>query len=202
MNISEIAIGMRFGRLTVIEIGPRKGHRRALVACICGVRKSVQMQHLCSGMVASCGCLRRERAADSHRTHGRSDTAEFRAWAGMLGRCTNTSNSRYSYYGSRGIKVCPRWMIFENFFADMGLRPSPKHSLDRINNSGNYEPGNCRWATRSQQNRNQRRIKLISFGGKSLCISAWADELGIKGRIISDRLRLGWTVEKALSKAI
>lgn len=136
------------------------------------------------------------------KRHGMSRSPEHRAWEGMKQRCQNPNHKDYPDYGGRGITVCARWLAsFENFFADMGLRPSCKHSIDRFpNNDGNYEPGNCRWATWTEQHRNKRSNHVLVFLGESLTISEWSKKLGISAITIQARLRHGWSIEKVLAK--
>lgn len=162
-------IGRVFGRLTVLRKTKRRRNGRImwLCQCRCGKQKAVAGNNLCR--TQSCGCLRRDMAT----APGNSWSPERNAWRGARERCSNPNNPRYHHYGGRGITVCPRWMDsekgFVRFFADMGLRPSPRHSLDRIDNDGNYEPRNCRWATAGQQQRNRRRIgSLTHFSIKEL----------------------------------
>lgn len=150
--------GMRFGRLVVTELAPSmvvsgRSRRHWRCSCDCGEVVTVIALALISGGTKSCGCFRLDRIT----THGMTGTPEYRSWRSMLQRCMNVSSNRYMNYGGRGISVCDRWMDFANFFSDMGSRPSLDYSLDRIDNDGNYEPGNCRWATRSEQQRNKRR---------------------------------------------
>lgn len=116
----------------------------------------------------------------------------------MLDRCRRPNNHAFASYGARGIKVCQRWHSFENFAADMGERPSTRHSLDRIDNNGSYEPGNVRWATPAEQVRNTRRSVLLTMDGKTLCVADWATELGISRYTLYDRLRRGWTPSRTL----
>lgn len=131
--------------------------------------------------------------------HGLWGTSEYWTWNTMRQRCINPNNPKYPIYGGRGISVCERWQKFENFIADMGNRPSADHSLDRIDNDGNYEPSNCRWATRVEQQNNQSNTTRLEFQGETLTIHQWATRLGIKAKTIDGRLRSGWSVEDALS---
>ncbi len=157
--------GHRFGRLFVIDAAPIS-HKpvRWRCRCDCGKEKIVIAGELTRGKVRSCGCLQRETLAKANRKHGHvgkgTGTPEWNAWASMWKRCTNSKHKYYGRYGCRGIIVCERWKNFTAFFADMGRRPSPRYSLDRIDNDGNYEPGNCRWATSAEQIRNSSTTKL------------------------------------------
>lgn len=125
--------------------------------------------------------------------------AERRAWCGMRARCRNQNNTSWHNYGGRGISVCERWQTFENFIADLGPRPSPLHSLERVNNDGNYEPGNVVWATRKEQAQNTRQVRRLSFNGETLTISDWARKLGVRVHTICTRLARGWSLERALT---
>jgi hypothetical protein len=159
--------GLRIGRLTVIGRAPNGKSRetRWNVRCDCGTVKAVGAPKLVAATTTSCGCLARELSSQRRRgkaltrTHGMTDTPTYSTWCAMKTRCTNANFPGYELYGARGITVCARWLNFENFLADMGERP-PRLTIDRIDPNGNYEPGNCRWATPSQQRRNQRRTRL------------------------------------------
>lgn len=150
--------GKRFHRLQVIARTKNRG-RNVMWSCKCdcGIAIDVSSSSLSSGKNKSCGCFRRE--AMSQFRHGSVNTPEYNTWSSMLRRCNNANNRSYPRYGGRGIRVCDQWNDFVGFLRDMGRKPSPDHSLDRIDNNGNYEPGNCRWATRVQQSRNSTNFK-------------------------------------------
>lgn len=162
-------IGQKFGRWTVLEnCLPKFGARHVNCRCECGTIRDVRLRNLRRNTSSSCGCLHRELKANGfHITHGCArkglHSPEYRTWESMLRRVRATKGKHYRDYVLRGVIVCDRWLVFENFLADMGPRPSSKHSIDRINNDGNYEPGNCRWATARQQRLNQRsKSKLLN----------------------------------------
>jgi hypothetical protein len=167
-----ITPGQRFGRLIIVrEVehyrAPNGQLKRVFFCrCDCGAEKpAVLLSSLLSGNTTSCGCLQKDRVSETHITHGhatgRSRSKPFATWISMRSRCNNPKNKRYYDYGGRGIKVCDRWNeSFENFYQDMGDPPSSAHSIDRYpDNDGNYEPGNCRWATLAQQAMNKRSTK-------------------------------------------
>lgn len=140
-------------------------------------------------------------------THGQNrrglTTPEYKAWSEMFQRCGNPNNMRYARYGARGIRVCEKWLKFELFFEDMGLRPSPGHSLERINNDGNYEPENCKWATRKEQARNRRGNRIVEFNGRRATLAEWSELTGINYCCLRQRLcKMGWSVEATLTKPI
>jgi len=127
-------------------------------------------------------------------------TPEYRAWADMVQRCTNPKNKRFKTYGARRIQVCDRWLKFENFFADMGLRSGVHHSIHRINNDQNYEPGNCMWATAKEQARNRTSNRILEFNGKSATLAEWSEITGINYDCLAQRInKLGWSASKALT---
>ena len=126
-------------------------------------------------------------------THGLSGTPEYRAWRAMKDRCFNPNYQHYSHYGGRGIGVCDRWLNLENFLADMGSRPSARHSLDRIDNNADYFPKNCRWSTRVEQENNKRSNRFITIGCVTLTIAQWTEKKGYGKNVIWARLELGWS---------
>lgn len=130
--------------------------------------------------------------------HGLEGTPTYSAWLAIKQRCYNPNNTRYMHYGGRGIHMCERWKDFRNFVSDMGLRPAAKLTIERKDNDGHYEPGNCRWATYHDQSRNYSRNINITFNGKTQCLRDWSTETGIKYMTLLFRLRWGWPVERAL----
>lgn len=178
--------GKTFGRLQVLGYAGSNG-RRSLWACkcACGVERIVKSDSLVSGRTTSCGCRKLETSKENcakygiKPRHGMTGTPEHKTWMGMIERCTS-DKPRYSAHFGRGITVCERWMQFENFFADMGHRPSNRHSLDRINNDGDYEPGNCRWAVAQTQQRNRRKSRFLIVDGVKKSLMEVAAELGMK----------------------
>lgn len=196
--------GHRFGRL-VVEC--RDGSIRAGAAwscrCDCGGAVRVVGAKLSNGNTQSCGCLHREitssRQQVNNRSHGMTGSAEYRTWNGIHQRCTNPARPGYRNYGGRGITICDRWLSFENFFADMG--PKPKGlSIERDDNDGPYEPGNCRWATAKEQSRNRRVTRFIETPQGPMMFSEACKVAGMTHRALDARLRAGWTVEEAMTR--
>lgn len=131
-------------------------------------------------------------------THGLSSSPEYRIWWSMLKRCTLPSDSAFHKYGALGISVCERWQTFENFFSDMGSRPTGDHSIDRIDGTGDYTPNNCRWATRHQQQNNIKNNRRLTVNGVTMTVSEWDRKTGYRRGVIASRLRLGWTADQAI----
>lgn len=189
--------GKVFGRLVAISLSEKRIAGRTAWNCLCecGNKTIVTGCNLTNGVSKSCGCLQKELAskvaAVSNKTHGMTNSPEFKAWRSMKKRCYQETDISYKNYGGRGIKVCDAWLeSFENFYQDMGPRPIGM-SLDRKNNSGNYEKNNCRWATKIEQGRNNRANRIINFQGKDYCLSELAEKLGISDQTVNYRIIKG-----------
>ena len=191
--------GKTFSGWTVIRRTENRGRRTMWeCVCVCGAKRDVQAESLTSGKSASCGCISREATSQRSKTHGMRHTREWNTWNRMIQRCTNKKNPAFKDYGGRGIFVCERWLnSFENFYADMG--DSNGLQIDRINNNGNYEPGNCRWTTCKQNCRNRRNSRLIEFGGETKCVTEWAEHFSVCSKSLSYRIRSGMSFEEAIS---
>lgn len=202
--------GQRFGRLLVlgfvgsIDVGDRPQRKTQwLCQCACGNHTIVTGGNLTTGTSNSCGCYKNERSSENgkrNKTHGMKGTPEYSAWRSMLDRCYCPKMDSFDRYGGRGIKVCERWHKFENFFADMGYRPTHGHSLDRIDNSGNYELGNCRWATLVEQQNNRDCNRRFTHNGETHTVAEWSRIVNINYYTLYTRLcESGWTVKNALT---
>ena len=201
-DLITISIGDVFGRLTVVAEAPRKlSWRYWLCQCSCGSPPKEVKQHEIGKKVKSCGCLRGEGGKNKWQTHGKTGTAEHRIWKAMLSRCCNPNNIGYEDYRHRAPPEV--WHDFEVFLADMGPRPSPKHSIERLDNSKPYGPDNCLWATSKEQARNSSHNINIEYRGRSQCIAAWAEEYGMKYSTLYCRLATRkWPIEKALNTKV
>lgn len=200
--------GKTFGRLTVVCYAGMVGrHPSWHCRCSCGNEKTVLANNLVRGLTTSCGCFHRERSSAANVVHGQtkesSRSKEWRAWHGMIVRCTYRNSPSYPRYGGRGITVCRRWIeSFPTFFADVGPAPSPKHSLGRIDNNGMYEPGNVRWETATQQARNRRSSRLVTHDGTTATVADWAEQLGIDQDTLWARLKRGWSAARSLTTPV
>lgn len=206
IDSSQCLSGRRFDRYLVTGDSPVivKSKRKWECRCDCGRVRIVLAYDLLRGASNSCGCKSREiasiRMKKINTTHGMTFTSEFNTWCNVIQRCNNPNDTAYRRYGGRGIRVCDRWSgSFENFYADMGPKPSPEHSIDRINNDGNYDPENCRWATRKEQLSNKGNNRMIEFDGRKQTITEWGREFGLSMELISYRLGRGWSICRALT---
>jgi len=201
--------GRQFGRWLVLKMMPHEKYKKVrwLCVCDCGTEQVVRGDQLKSGISRSCGCLAKE--VNGRRTHGHASrrgsgrwapTVEYNCWQSMKQRCNNKSNLSYAAYGGRGIRVCRRWEeSFEAFLEDMGFRPGDEYSIDRIDPNGDYDPSNCRWATRQQQAENLRRTYKITYNGVTDSLSGWSRRTGLGTTTIRQRLKKGWPLSVVLS---
>lgn len=196
----KVLTGQIHGRWTVIGFShTQKKSSWWLCRCECGAIKVVRGNNLTHGGSLSCGCLNRETSRSFCTTHGKSKTREYRCWAGMLARCTNPNSSSAPRYIGRGITVCERWKnSFAAFVEDMGESPTSDYSIDRIDNNSGYCKENCRWATRTEQQRNMRGNKIIEIGGVSRCLVEWAEIAKTNYKTVSLRIKRGWSNEDAI----
>lgn len=199
--------GMKFGRLTVIEFvgynDTKDRHYKCV--CECGTEVVTRRKSLINGGKKSCGCWYREYQQNKSITHGHGThkyvDRTYSSWRSMLDRCKNERSVSFDRYGGRGIKVCDRWCRFENFLEDMGERPDGT-TLDRIDTGGDYEPKNCKWSTIKEQARNQRRTIYVEFRGQTVPLSQLAEEYGIGRTTLTERIKRGWDVERAVSTPV
>ena len=194
---------LRFGKLYVRKQTPSKndkGEWQWVCDCICGNVTTVRGYCLRRGSTTSCGCSRGENGKVMWTKHGKSRVAEYGSWISMIRRCNDEGNEKYADYGGRGIEVCSRWLSsIDCFISDMGPRPSEKHTIDRIDTNGNYEPGNCRWATPEEQSNNRDLVDKFDYNGEQLSISQIARINNIPYSSLYDRVkRYGMTMEIAL----
>lgn len=198
--------GQQFGRLVVGKFVPDDSkYARWTVTCACGTTKTVLAQALRSGAIKSCGCFSREASGERSFKHGHAignKTRAYRTWAGMMDRCEWGGNKpAFANYGARGIRVCERWFVFDQFLADMGEPPAGM-SLDRVDNDGPYSPENCRWATRQEQALNTSRTKRVAFNGNHTTVFELCDALGLSRKAIGARAqRRGGDYVEALKSA-
>ena len=205
VKVDDSHIGTRHNRLT--ECGARFYGTSKIIcvvcACDCGAMTTVRISAISSGHTKSCGCLIVEAIGNRRRTHGcsgkatsdgsRGTTPEYRTWMKMRRRCNSPKDRRYHDYGGRGITVCERWNSFEAFLADMGVKPTDKHTIDRIDNNAGYSPENCRWATNEEQAANKRNTRNLTVGGITRTVSEWSRESGLSADCIMYRMQKGDT---------
>lgn len=204
-----IEVGARFGRLVVTgrsEFVGEKPNRRLKreALCDCGKTTWVVTNKLTSGVTQSCGCLHKEqlgnRSSSSGEMHGLSHTITYKSWKSMVARCKREGNDNYHNYGGRGVFVCDRWLnSFPKFLEDVGERPSKDYSLGRIDNEGNYCPGNVRWETSKEQNNNKRSNTTITINDVSRTVTQWCEILNVPRTRVYGRLNAGWNEIEALT---
>ena len=183
--------GLGVNKLRVLRRVENVGRQPAwLCACECGVEKRVLGMHLRAGKPNDCGCGLSEQRSAQARRHGMTDTPEWRTWKAMLDRCTRDTHPSWKDYGGRGIKVCKRWLKFENFYADMGSRPDGM-TLDRIKNNRGYSPANCRWATQAEQQNNRRSNVYLTLDGETRTMQQWATHFGVSYPVVKERRASG-----------
>ena len=204
MKTSTDLTGHRFGRWVVLGHAPKRD--RLLMErcrCDCGTERLIPRQRLLRGASNSCGCRNRERIKVANTTHGEStasgETRLYRIWTHMKGRCADETDE---VYGKHGIRVCPEWSASYEVFRDWAHANgyAPNLTIDRVDNDANYEPANCRWATRAEQARNRRTTRLIDFNGETKSLTEWAEATGITKGALCSRLRCGWPLARALTE--
>lgn len=199
-------IGKKFNQLKITGYAGLTSSKNRLfvVLCDCGKKCAARDSDLKLGHKKSCGCLLQKVTAARSTKHGSAKrggrTPEYKTWAGIIKRCCDEKSTRYSLYGGRGITICDEWRHdFTAFLAHVGTKPSSDYSLDRIDNDGNYEPGNVRWVTQRDQVRNTNRNVNLTLYGVTMCVADWAEGLGIKADILYKRIgRRGWPTDRAL----
>lgn len=201
-------IDKKFGRWTVIAATLNTTTNGSILwkcRCDCGTEREVSSYVLTAGKTKSCGCYRREMGVARGRASARhgegsngKETPEYRAWCQMRQRCLNSNHKQYADYGGRGLAVCSRWDRYEAFLEDMGRRPSPKLSLDRIDNNKGYSPENCRWANQRTQNRNTRNNRYLTIGAETKTLAEWLEHTGTPRKTFYNRVNTGRTPAEAL----
>lgn len=206
---SELSIGRRYGHLNITKVDRRPYgpsgivETVAFVKCDCGNERWMRLDGIKNGDSKACGCLSRTGLKRYYNIHGMSRTPVYKMWNGMKLRCINPNTMSWKDYGGRGIRICDRWMRFENFYVDMGDRPSDKHSIERIDVNGNYCPENCKWILLSDQLKNTRRTRRIIFNGVAMCLSELSTLTSINRSTLQYRIFFrGMSPEVAVAKPI
>lgn len=197
--------GQRFGRLVALGPVARDASRNVKWKCLCdcGNTSNVLSANLLCGQTKSCGCLQKEVAMCHNTTHGLRNSTLYKVWTSIIQRCTNPKDKSHANYGGRGIAICNEWQhdfnAFHDYVSQLPHCGEEGYTLDRINNDSGYSPGNLRFATSTEQNRNQRKNILITHDGKTQCVLAWAEEIDLSYDALRSRLRRGWSIERALT---
>ena len=190
------------------ETGAFKGGNKVgiFICPFCTQEFECRISYINCGHTKSCGCLKKITGFNlgkSQIKHNMSHTSEYIAWQQLKKRCCVKTDIQYKNYGNRGIRVCDRWLeSFENFYEDMGPKPSPELSIERINNDGNYCKENCKWGTEEEQNSNRRTSRYLELDGEKRTVTSWCKKLNIAKTTLFNRLNRGWSVEKALKTPI
>lgn len=202
--MSQVEVGSKFGHWTVLGLTDDK--KKALCRCDCGNKKIVWKTNLIYGKSSSCGCVPHAKTIERCTKHGGTKTRLYSVWSNMRRRCYETTNSRYHRYGGRGIKVCPEWKddfgAFREWMLSQGYDETSKYgeqTLDRIDNDGDYSPDNCRLANLKEQSANRCTRHLLEYNGISLSITEWNTKMGYPDGCIDNRIRKGWSAERAIT---
>lgn len=198
--------GEIYGKWTILrDCGTEKPARNWIrfvdAQCECGTIRHVQFPNMLHGRSTNCGCQRKFGIQKANSTHGKSGTPEYHIWSGIYTRCTNPRRNSWGDYGGRGIVFAQEFHNFENFLAEVGPRPGPKFTIERIDNDRGYVPGNIRWATRAEQRRNRRDTVLYDIDGERLCLADAAKKKGIRRETVRARRDAGWPIEDWFIKA-
>ncbi len=198
-------VGKKLHRLTVLKwLPPDASYNQSRFVCECDCGKKdyvVRAAYVRNSAVKSCGCQKKKAGIGptNNLTHGKTYTPEYRIWSSMISRCYNKKEKSYADYGARGVVLCQEWReSFDRFYADMGPRPSPRHTIERIDPKGNYESSNCKWIPRAEQNTNKTNNVFIEFRGQKKTVAEWARVVGIKDGALRWRIRNNWPLEVAL----
>lgn len=191
-------VGQKFGNLTVTGRGGKK-NRRTFFECVCDCGKTctVRSDHVRSGHTVSCGCKNQRKEKRGHNGFREKSHPLRQIWNAMKSRCYRPDSISYRFYGAKGVRICDRWLVFENFDADMSPRPVGC-SIDRIDSNGDYCPENCKWSTALEQSRNRSSTRNITLYGRSWPVSQWAEISGIQAKTIYARLDRGWSDKRAV----
>lgn len=200
VNFTLDLVGVKSGHLKVIRVENHKSRNMCFCVCDCGRNTWARVSRIISGRSQSCGCRRYDKVTSHGMSGKRNRHPLYGIWTSMVARCSNVKHKQYDSYGGRGITVCDRWLGnegFANFLSYMGDRPDGC-SLDRVDNDKGYSPDNCRWATVKVQQRNTRGNRMATCDGKTQCVAAWAEEVGVPWYLIRNRLEQGWSDERAI----
>ena len=196
-------VGQKFNKFTILEFNGKhkSGHLTALCKCDCGNIRTISLSDLKLNRSKSCGCIRKEAKQLFKKDHGMTNTKEFKTWAGIKIRCYNKNYKSYNYYGGKGVTMCNRWLnSFRNFLEDMGFAPTNKHSIDRIDSNGNYEPNNCKWSTLIEQANNKSNNKFYEYNGEIKSVPYFSRKYNIPMGRLYERLKAGYSIKDAIEQ--